>query len=191
MKVSKSKAVVRLFITSLIALVSLTGCLEDPKGKPAHAMGTILGANMDNILLDFPTATLGGDGPYCLYFLPNKKIDSVDINSVVQSFPYSVTLKEAKTVEEGENSLNTSCGIGSLKSDGHRSKVKLNTFKLLPDPRPTAKGVPITKWTIKRIVLGGISVTAHITQLEYTPSTAVLQINDKLITQTLVIIGIL
>ena len=190
MKVSKSKAIVRLFISSLITLVALTGCLEDPYNKPAHAIGTMLGANSDNILLDFPSATLGGDGPYCLYFLPSKKIDVADINSVVQSFSYSVTLQETKYVEPGKSSLDISCGIGSLKRNGHRSKVKLTSYKLLTEAQPSTIGIPATRWKISRIVLGGISVTAYISQIEYAPSTAVLQINDKLITQTLVVIGI-
>ena len=41
MKVSKSKAVVRLFIISLISLVTLTGCLEDTYSRPAHEVGAV------------------------------------------------------------------------------------------------------------------------------------------------------
>ena len=187
MQINKTKTITRLFIISLITLATLTGCLEDPKGKPAHTIGKILGANADNILLDFSLTTLGGDGPYCLYFMPSKKIDSADINSVVQSFPYSVTVLKAT---ENIMGFKAYCDMSLLETVGQRSKVPLKSFKLMQGVQPSTMGVPVTNWEIKRIVLGGISVNAYITQLEYTSSTAILQINDKLITQTLVVIGI-
>ncbi len=79
-----------------------------------------------------------------------------------------------------------------LKSDGHRSKVKLDSYKVLTESRSTVAGVPVTEWTIKWMVIGqGLSSTAHVAQIEYTPATAILQINGKLITGTLVIVDVL
>ena len=59
MQINKTKTITRLFIISLIALISLTGCLKDPYYQPAHTVGKLLGADSSNILLDFAIGTIG------------------------------------------------------------------------------------------------------------------------------------
>ena len=190
MKVSKSKAVVRLFIISLISLVTLTGCLEDTYSRPAHEVGKLLGADSSNIVLDYPIGTIGGSAPYCLYFTPKQKLSRADIDRITQSLSYTVTVQEilSNNVSTGDS---TSCGMHGINKYGHRSKVKFNSIKLLRGDHLAASDIPrqfwmISKWHISETLSTYISVE----QLDYTPSNAVLEIDGKPITRTLVIIQI-
>lgn len=189
MQINKIKIITRLLTISLITLISLTGCLEDPYYQPAHTVGKLLGADSSNILLDFPIGTIGGSAPYCLYFTPGRKLTREDIDRVTQSLSYTVTVQDFS----GNNisGFDSTCGIQGIKGYGHRSKVKFNSIKLLQGDHLAASDIPRQFWRIAEWRLTETSSTfVSVEQLEYTPSTAILELNGKPITSTLVIIQI-
>ena len=188
MQINKTKTITRLLIISLIALISLTGCLEDPFYKPAHTVGKLLGADSSNILLDFPIGTIGGSAPYCLYFMPKQKLTRADIDKVTKSLSYTVTVQE--NLDNNISGPNSTCGVESIKNYAHRSKVRFNSYKLLRGEYLSANNVPRKLWKIKAWHLSETSsAIISIEQFEYTPTTAVIDLNGTQITQTLVIVA--
>ncbi len=185
----KSKPIHRIFAFYLSISLVLTGCLEDPFYQPAHTVGKLLGADSSNIILDFPIGTIGGAAPYCLFFTTNQKLTRADIDRVTQSLPYTVTVQEvlSNNVSAGDS---TPCGMNGITQYAHRSRVHFNSIKLLRGDHLAMSDIPRQLWEIDRWRLTETSsYPITIEQLEYTPSNAVIAIDGKPITQTLVIIA--
>ncbi len=182
MHTKSSKALIRQLLISLIALVSLTGCLSGGKYKqPTHDLARLLGAKTTNIVMEFEDPSFDRSY-YYLVFRSSKELTLRDIAGAIRLSNPRASFSETKPTSIVAYSylVETSAQIGS---------PTIKEAKIVGgDLHKPGSGNK--SWFISWNDSKGQSTYVDITYIPYSPSTGFLEINGMPVTEAIVSISV-